>query len=114
MDPARYLPLLLGAAWLVPLASFLIIWVGYSLPQMVGKRVSYRTSTLGGYVATGAIVLSVLLSFFALFGVWLPNHPLTTVPHGQEHDDGQHAVEASHAAISAPQNSSFRLVQLET
>ncbi|MCH8139911.1 MAG: hypothetical protein IH926_13385, partial [Proteobacteria bacterium] len=100
MDPTRYLPLLLGVAWLVPLASFLIIWVGYSLPQMAGKRVSYRTSALGGYVATGAIVLSVLLSFFALFGVWLPNHPLADATHhGQEHDVGQHAAETeSHDA----------------
>jgi len=106
MDPAHYLPLLLGVAWLVPLASFLVIWVGYSLPQMAGKRVSYRTSSLGGYVATGAIVLSVLLSFFALFGVWLPNHPLADATHhGQEHDDGQHAAETqSHATAEQANN----------
>ena len=92
MDPAHYLPLLLGAAWLVPLVSFLIIWIGYSLPQMAGKRASYRTSALGGYVATGAIVLSAVLSFFALFGVWLPNHPLADATHHSEsHEDETHS-----------------------
>lgn len=91
MDPNSFLPLLLGAAWLVPLVSFVIISVGYSLPQLAGKRASYSVSTLGAYVATGAIVLSTVLSFVALFGVWLPNHPLADATHhGEAHDAGGH------------------------
>ena len=87
MDPQSYLPLLLGAAWLVPLASFFVIWVGYSLPQMAGKRASYGTSKLGAYVATGAIVTSVVLSFFAMFAVWLPAFPLQDAGHhGEAHE----------------------------
>lgn len=110
MDPAHYLPLLLGAAWLVPLVSFLIIWVGYSLPQMVGKRASYAVSKLGAYLATGSIVLSVLLSFFAMFGVWLPNHPLVDATHHSEtHEEGQ--GEEGHAAASV--SSPFKLVAAE-
>jgi NADH-quinone oxidoreductase subunit L len=94
MDPAHYLPLLLGAAWLVPLVSFVVISVGYSLPQLTGKRASYGVSTLGGYVATGAIVLSTVLSLVALFGVWLPNHQLADAAHqGAELDAGEHAAD---------------------
>ncbi len=111
MDPAHYLPLLLGAAWLVPLVSFVIIWVGYSLPQMAGKRASYRTSKLGAYVATGSIVLSVVLSFFAMFGVWLPSNPLVDATHHGEVLEEQHA-EDGHAAAQA--SSPFKMVAAES
>jgi proton-translocating NADH-quinone oxidoreductase chain L len=103
MDPAHYLPLLLGAAWLLPLVSFLIIWVGYSLPQMAGKRASYGISKLGAYVATGSIVLSVVLSFTAMFGVWLPSHPLAEATHQSEDD---------HAAASS--STPFKLIATES
>ena len=99
MDPQSYLPLLLGAAWLVPLASFFLIWVGFSLPQMAGKRASYGTSKLGAYIATGAIVTSVILSFFSLFAVWLPSYPLGDAGHhGESHEEVE-----DHAAIGSSQ-----------
>lgn len=112
MDPEFYLPLLLGAAWLVPLASFCIIWVGYSLPQMAGKRASYTTSTLGAYVATGAIVTSVALSFFALFAVWLPAHPLADASH---HGDGhEESVEHEGENQAVVAKSPFKLAASTT
>ena len=99
MDPNSVLPTLLGAAWLIPLASFFLIWVGYSLPQMAGKRASYKNSKIGAYIATGAIVLSVFLSFFALFAVWLPSYPLPDAAHhGESHEkDAEHSGEEDHA-----------------
>jgi proton-translocating NADH-quinone oxidoreductase chain L len=83
MDPDSTLPLLLGLAWLLPLASFtLILFFG---PRM-GK------AGLGaGYLATGAILASCLLSLFALFFVWLPHHG---VPEPIQHAAGA----ASHDA----------------
>jgi len=110
MDPAHYLPLLLGAAWLVPLVSFVIIWVGYSLPQMAGKRASYGSSKLGGYIATGSIILSACLSFFAMFGVWLPNHPLADASHHAETHEEEHSEE-DHANASSL--SPFTLIAAE-
>ncbi|MEX2114882.1 MAG: NADH-quinone oxidoreductase subunit L [Pirellulales bacterium] len=68
MDPITALPKLLGAAWLIPLASFaLILFFG---PRM-GKA-----GAKAGWVASGAILTSCLLSLFALFFVWLPNYML--------------------------------------
>ncbi len=62
MGLAELLPILLGAAWLLPLASFvLIVFVG---PRM-GKH-----GVLAGDVATGAIVGSLALSLVAL-ALWL-------------------------------------------
>ncbi len=62
MDPVTALPKLLGAAWLVPLASFaLIVFFG---PRM-GKA-----GKLAGHLATAAILSSCVLSMIALFGVW--------------------------------------------
>ena len=56
------LPTLLGLAWLVPLVSFtLILFFG---PRM-GKH-----GIGAGYVATGAIVFSAILSQISLFGIW--------------------------------------------
>ncbi len=66
MDAATLLPKLLAAAWLLPLASFtLIVFFG---PRM-GKA-----GRLAGVLATGAILTSALLSQFALWAVWLPQH----------------------------------------
>jgi len=70
-------------AWLLPLASFVLI-------LFFGKHMG-PAGKLAGYLATGAIATSCLLSMFAMFGVWLPNHPLAAVAHDAGHDDsGQH------------------------
>ena len=66
MEPASTLPTLLLIAWLLPLASFVLI-------LLFGKQMG-PAGKLAGYVATGAIATSCLLSMFALFGVWLPNY----------------------------------------
>jgi NADH-quinone oxidoreductase subunit L len=60
------LPLLLGAAWLLPLASFVII-------LFFGPRLG-KAGVLAGYLATGAILTSFVLSFSSLC-LWLSHHP---------------------------------------
>ena len=71
MDLAAILPTLLGLAWLLPLASFvLIVFWG---PRM-GKG-----GHCAGYLATGAILGSFLLSLAALVS-WLVVHPITSTP----------------------------------
>src|SRR6186997_1128774 len=103
------LPTLLLIAWLLPLASFTIICIGYSIPQMLGMRVRYSTQKYAGYIAIAAIVGACALSMTAMFGYWLPNHPL---PAPQEHFTepdpiaGNHetATEASHGASHTPDN----------
>jgi len=65
MDLAASLPILLGLAWLVPLASFaLIVFFG---PKM-GKHGEYAA-----YLATGAILTSCALSLISLCG-WIGEH----------------------------------------
>ncbi len=67
------LPILLLVAWLAPLASFAaILFFG---PKM-GKA-----GHCAGYLATGAIITSFVLSMFALVG-WLSHHPLGAGGHG--------------------------------
>ncbi len=99
MDPVTALPKLLGLAWLLPLASFaLIVFFG---PRM-GKA-----GRLAGYVATGAILASCLLSLVALLGVWIPHyggappvdeaaaldtHGAAEAVHGQSHASADHAA----------------------
>ncbi len=62
MNLSTTLPILLAAAWLLPLASFtIIVFLGPRLGK-AGKGASY--------VATGAIVTSAVLSWIALIG-WL-------------------------------------------
>src|SRR5688500_2985891 len=83
-DLASALPMLLGIAWLVPLASFtLILFFG---PRM-GKH-----GVLAGHVGTGAILTSCVLSLVALFGLWIPNYglyaPQHHAAHGDHHDEG--------------------------
>ena len=75
------LPNLLLIAWLLPLVSFTIICIGFSIPQMLGKKVPYDKQVFGGYISIGAIVLSCLISMIALFGHWLPAQPLTSGHH---------------------------------
>src|SRR4051794_15771147 len=76
------LPTLLLIAWLLPLASFTIICIGYSIPQMLGVRVRYSTQKFAGYIAIAAIVGACVLSMTAMFRIWLPTHPL---PAAEEH-----------------------------
>jgi NADH:ubiquinone oxidoreductase subunit 5 (subunit L)/multisubunit Na+/H+ antiporter MnhA subunit len=78
------LPTLLLIAWLLPLASFTLICVGYSLPQMLGMRVRYSTQRYAGYIAIAAIAGGFLVSIYSLFGVWLPEHPLVAPEHHEE------------------------------
>jgi proton-translocating NADH-quinone oxidoreductase chain L len=88
MDPAVRLPMLLGLAWLVPLASFVaILFFG---PRM-GKH-----GKNAAWVATAAIVTSLVLSLAAA-GTWLAHHPVTAAAHGH-HGDGHAAGQDGHAA----------------
>ena len=92
MDLATQLPQLLGLAWLMPLASFvLILFFG---PKMGphGRNAAW--------VATAAIVTSLVLSLVA-FVSWLGAHPVTAVHHGGDHGAahaGDHADAAGHGA----------------
>src|SRR5689334_8984562 len=89
MDPVSTLPKLLGLAWLLPLASFtLIVFFG---PRM-GKH-----GAKAGYLATGAILTSCLLSLFALLFVWLPNYGLPVPVHHEAAAVGAHDAHAAHA-----------------
>jgi len=98
MDPESTLPLLLAAAWLVPLVSFtLILFFG---PRM-GKA-----GHLAGYVATGAILTSCALSLFALFFVWLPSYGLPTQSH---HEAAAHETHAADAADHVEQHKTAAL-----
>jgi NADH-quinone oxidoreductase subunit L len=92
-NPATTLPNLLLVAWLLPLASFAVISIGYSLPQLLGVRVRYATQKYAAYLAVAAIVTGFVLSAYALFGQWLPSHPLADAEApaaaAQEHADVQ-------------------------
>jgi NADH-quinone oxidoreductase subunit L len=79
-------------ALLLPLASFAVISIGYSVPQLIGVRVPYAQTKHGAYVAIAAIVTGFVLSVYALFAVWLPAHPLGEPAH--------HAAAGDHAAGS--------------
>jgi len=114
MDPGATLPWLLGAAWLLPLASFaLIVLFGPTL----GKGGKYAA-----YAATSAIVTACVLSIFSLLAIWLPNHPVVDAhaaheahhdsahphgdqhPHGEDHEHGSdhpHDKDAQHEESAA-------------
>jgi NADH-quinone oxidoreductase subunit L len=82
------LPTLLLIAWLLPLVSFTVICIAYSVPQMLGIRVRYATQKYASYIAIGAIVTGFLLSIYSLFGIWLSEHPLKAAAHhGEEHEE---------------------------
>src|SRR6476620_6850883 len=104
------LPTLLLIAWLLPLASFTIICIGYSIPQMLGVRVRYSTQKYAGYIATAAIVGACLLSMTAMFRIWLPTHPLPAAeehlaePHGLTGGEHVAASEAAHDAEHPDKN----------
>ncbi|MBX3415403.1 MAG: NADH-quinone oxidoreductase subunit L [Pirellulales bacterium] len=91
---ASTLPTLLGLAWLVPLVSFTLI-------VLFGSRMG-KAGVLAGYVATGAILTSFLLSLTSL-GLWLSEvGPLPEgAPAAVAHDEEDaHAAEGhdTHAA----------------
>ena len=109
MDLATQLPQLLGIAWLLPLASFvLILFFG---PKMGphGRNAAW--------VATAAIVTSLVLSLVA-FVSWLGAHPVTAVHHGGDHgaahasdhaaaghsDAGDHGEASGHGGAAASHN----------
>jgi NADH-quinone oxidoreductase subunit L len=76
------LPPLLAAAWLTPLAAFAMI-------VLFGPRMGHHGKG-AGYLSVGAIVTSCALSFVAMFGVWLPHHPLSGgAHHGASEGGGQ-------------------------
>ncbi|MCX7670227.1 MAG: NADH-quinone oxidoreductase subunit L, partial [Anaerolineae bacterium] len=79
MDLEQLLPVLLGLAWLLPLASFAAI-------VFFGPRMGHAGRG-AGYAAIGAIGASAVLSIIALTA-WLVAHPL-----GAEHGPA-HPVEA--------------------
>jgi NADH:ubiquinone oxidoreductase subunit 5 (subunit L)/multisubunit Na+/H+ antiporter MnhA subunit len=92
MDLASQLPLLLGLAWLTPLASFVaILFFG---PKMGphGRNAAW--------VATAAIVTSLVLSLTA-FAVWLGAHPVAPAHHG-DHALTAPAAGTAYAAEFAP------------
>ncbi len=99
MDPVSTLPVLLGLAWLVPLASFTLI-------LLFGPRMG-KHGQGAGVLATAAIGTSAVLSLVALFLVWIPNysfppehHAAHAEAHGGAHGEGAHGSESQdgHAA----------------
>jgi NADH-quinone oxidoreductase subunit L len=93
MDNATLLPLLLGAAWLIPLASFTLI-------VLAGPRLG-KHGVLAGSVATGAILCSFALSMISLFS-WLYANGIDPPAHHHGHEahaaaEGDHAAEEHHA-----------------
>ena len=67
MDLTTLLPTLLATAWLLPLASFVLI-------VFFGKRMGHGGKA-AGLLATGAIASGFVLSLSALI-CWLSVHPL--------------------------------------
>ncbi len=69
MAPDVLLPSLLTAAWLCPLVSFVALTLG-SLRGLLDPG----SGRMAAWLATGSILLSLILSLTAL-GSWLANHP---------------------------------------
>jgi len=86
MDLGTTLPLLLGLAWLLPLASFVLI-------VFFGPRMG-KAGHAAGYVATTAILTALVLSLISM-GLWLSQHPVSVANH---HDATQGAAHEEHAA----------------
>ena len=95
------LPTLLLTAWLLPLASFAVICVGYSVPQFLGVRVRYATQKFASYIAIGAIATGFLISIFSLFGVWLPEQPLAPPSHHADQQPDPVAGEPNPSGVIA-------------
>ncbi len=88
MELDSLLPTLLGLAWLLPLASFVII-------LFTGPRLGDHGKGAAG-VATAAIVGSFLLSLVSLVS-WVSHHPVQAGDHGAA---ASHAAADGHAAGS--------------
>ncbi len=84
MDINSIIPLLLALAWLLPLGSFALI-------LLFGPRMG-RAGRYSAYLATGAIVVSCVLSFAAL-GFWLTEHFPHAVAHGAHGHESVAAVQ---------------------
>jgi proton-translocating NADH-quinone oxidoreductase chain L len=97
-NPASTLPMLLAIAWLLPLASFAVI-------VLVGKYLGHHGRG-AGFVSVGAIVTSCVLSFVAMIGGWLPNHPVSAGGHHEEHSAAEEhaAEEVAHSHATAEEN----------
>ncbi len=87
MEPSL-LPLLLGVATLLPLASFFVLLV---FGPRFGKALGH-----GAYIAVGAIVGAGVLSFISLF-IWLDHHFPEDASHGS-HGGGHAAAGETHEA----------------
>ncbi|HEY2882878.1 MAG TPA: NADH-quinone oxidoreductase subunit L, partial [Pirellulales bacterium] len=74
MNLASTLPTLLGIAWLLPLASFVMI-------LFFGKYMGHHGKG-AAYLAAGAIITAFVLSAISLAG-WISQHPLTSAHHGE-------------------------------
>ena len=70
MDADTTLPLLLGMALVLPLLSFAVICVSYSLAQFAQRPISVGASKIGAYIACGAISIGFVCSLVAL-AIWL-------------------------------------------
>jgi NADH:ubiquinone oxidoreductase subunit 5 (subunit L)/multisubunit Na+/H+ antiporter MnhA subunit len=70
MDPSIVLPILLGLAWLLPLASFTVI-------VFLGPRLG-KAGRGAAFVATAAIATGLVLSLAAL-AIWVGQRPLAAV-----------------------------------
>ena len=92
MDLAAQLPLLLGLAWLTPLASFVLI-------LLFGPRMGPHGRN-AAWVATAAIVTSLVLSLTAFF-VWIGAHPVTVSHHGGHGEHARFVPEPEPAAGTA-------------
>ncbi len=80
------LPILLGVAVLLPLASFFtLLMIGRWLPQ-----------SWSGYIATTAIVTAGLLSFWSL-SIWLFNH----APEAGSHQTAEHVASGQMPSVHA-------------
>lgn len=84
MNLATWLPIVLCIAWLLPLAAFATVWIGFSMPLLAGRRVKYSTQRYAGWLATMAIGGSCGLSLLAL-GIWLSAHALAPTDHTAPH-----------------------------
>lgn len=91
MDSATILPKLLTTAWLLPLASFTLI-------VLFGPKMG-RAGRGTGILATAAILTSALLSQFALWCVWLPQHDWGRPGMGESPAAGVLTSEKTHARL---------------
>lgn len=96
MNLAETLPQLLMYAWLVPLASFVII-------LFFGPKLG-KSGIAGGYVATAAIVCSLILSLTAA-GMWLSVHGYKAggASHGEHADEHDKHASETGGSVSATQ-----------